>query len=107
MPPHPAPTPQSVMRTVREKPLYGAAMGVSSAKVVRPPEVGATDVDAETPRVSAAGAATHCAFRTCSSLWLARKVAVESCRPSWRSEEHTSELQSRGHLVCRLLLEKK
>src|SRR5690625_6341056 len=27
-----------------------------------------------------------------------------TCRP--RSEEHTSELQSRGHLVCRLLLEK-
>src|SRR5215208_8197202 len=31
--------------------------------------------------------------------------------PTWarsaRSEEHTSELQSRGHLVCRLLLEKK
>src|SRR5690625_5962180 len=32
------------------------------------------------------------------------------CRASTvkeRSEEHTSELQSRGHLVCRLLLEKK
>src|SRR5690625_5949172 len=29
---------------------------------------------------------------------------TEQCR---RSEEHTSELQSRGHLVCRLLLEKK
>src|SRR5690625_7023814 len=28
-------------------------------------------------------------------------------RPGVRSEEHTSELQSRGHLVCRLLLEKK
>src|SRR5690625_6556563 len=28
-----------------------------------------------------------------------------SCGP--RSEEHTSELQSRGHLVCRLLLERK
>src|SRR2546429_4197268 len=27
--------------------------------------------------------------------------------PGWRSEEHTSELQSRLHLVCRLLLEKK
>src|SRR5439155_27391254 len=26
--------------------------------------------------------------------------------PLSRSEEHTSELQSRGHLVCRLLLEK-
>src|SRR5437870_9036551 len=28
-------------------------------------------------------------------------------QPRLRSEEHTSELQSRGHLVCRLLLEKK
>src|SRR5690625_6975703 len=28
-------------------------------------------------------------------------------RLTGRSEEHTSELQSRGHLVCRLLLEKK
>src|SRR2546429_3185031 len=28
-------------------------------------------------------------------------------RPQARSEEHTSELQSRLHLVCRLLLEKK
>ena len=28
-------------------------------------------------------------------------------RSRWRSEEHTSELQSRLHLVCRLLLEKK
>src|SRR5690625_5609042 len=30
-----------------------------------------------------------------------------SQRQTPRSEEHTSELQSRGHLVCRLLLEKK
>src|SRR5690625_426589 len=29
------------------------------------------------------------------------------CNDKFRSEEHTSELQSRGHLVCRLLLEKK
>src|SRR3712207_8218495 len=29
------------------------------------------------------------------------------CRPGARSEEHTSELQSRQYLVCRLLLEKK
>src|SRR5438876_5413555 len=28
-------------------------------------------------------------------------------KPAWRSEEHTSELQSPVHLVCRLLLEKK
>src|SRR5437660_7331741 len=31
----------------------------------------------------------------------------QCCVDSHRSEEHTSELQSRGHLVCRLLLEKK
>src|SRR5690625_5400712 len=34
-------------------------------------------------------------------------VASVSAVGSQRSEEHTSELQSRGHLVCRLLLEKK
>src|SRR5215510_16061095 len=39
------------------------------------------------------------ATRSCSSPRWARHPA--------RSEEHTSELQSRGHLVCRLLLEKK
>src|SRR5258708_14377270 len=33
-------------------------------------------------------------------------LAEMTCRPS-RSEEHTSELQSPDHLVCRLLLEKK
>src|SRR5690625_7123071 len=33
-------------------------------------------------------------------------ITPDEYRPI-RSEEHTSELQSRGHLVCRLLLEKK
>src|SRR5207253_8442773 len=33
--------------------------------------------------------------------------AAASTPRTTRSEEHTSELQSRGHLVCRLLLEKK
>src|SRR3712207_8856737 len=32
---------------------------------------------------------------------------VEAARQGGRSEEHTSELQSRQYLVCRLLLEKK
>src|SRR5690625_6357093 len=35
------------------------------------------------------------------------KVVAVSVVLHARSEEHTSELQSRGHLVCRLLLEKK
>src|SRR5690625_4622740 len=34
-------------------------------------------------------------------------VGVQQVPEEERSEEHTSELQSRGHLVCRLLLEKK
>src|SRR5689334_24658357 len=34
-------------------------------------------------------------------------VLQEACRHIRRSEEHTSELQSQFHLVCRLLLEKK
>src|SRR2546422_5976566 len=40
-------------------------------------------------------------FRLCWLLWTRRS------RIAFRSEEHTSELQSRLHLVCRLLLEKK
>src|SRR5947208_10267781 len=41
--------------------------------------------------------------RGCRRRRFARLVPAAS----WRSEEHTSELQSPDHLVCRLLLEKK
>src|SRR6266699_6944779 len=43
-----------------------------------------------------------------ASIWQSDRppdCAHEDCRA--RSEEHTSELQSRPHIVCRLLLEKK
>src|SRR3712207_8000906 len=43
-------------------------------------------------------------FTHISLLGLAIKCANVTCFP--RSEEHTSELQSRQYLVCRLLLEK-
>src|SRR5438045_7115242 len=56
-----------------------------------------------------------------TTLFRSSEVALEPCivlplvddldpaglRPERRSEEHTSELQSLRHLVCRLLLEKK
>src|SRR3712207_8256534 len=43
--------------------------------------------------------------RSCGHLWVRlRRLAP---RRHLRSEEHTSELQSRQYLVCRLLLEKK
>src|SRR3712207_8778488 len=38
---------------------------------------------------------------------LDRRAPVREVVPGARSEEHTSELQSRQYLVCRLLLEKK
>src|SRR5690625_6575875 len=38
--------------------------------------------------------------------WLPQ-LSNNNAQGEYRSEEHTSELQSRGHLVCRLLLEKK
>src|SRR5215211_8601938 len=36
-----------------------------------------------------------------------QRVSGSPSRPAFRSEEHTSELQSHSDLVCRLLLEKK
>src|SRR5579872_7543259 len=46
-----------------------------------------------------------------SPIWKRPRWCCSSRKSSWlphrRSEEHTSELQSRPHLVCRLLLEKK
>src|SRR5207244_5162716 len=52
-------------------------------------------------------------FRSPSSPISSRSAGSTASRCSassltaWRSEEHTSELQSPDHLVCRLLLEKK
>src|SRR5207253_9709725 len=54
--------------------------------------IGQESYDEALPRVSDA-----------ATLYLWRRPAFLVAR----SEEHTSELQSRGHLVCRLLLEKK
>src|SRR3712207_6957297 len=61
-----------------------------------------------TPVARAAATATQEAAMT--FLFMARHAMRRSPRPKrpeGRSEEHTSELQSRQYLVCRLLLEKK
>src|SRR2546429_6703222 len=42
-----------------------------------------------------------------STAWPRPRLRTAPSRQAPRSEEHTSELQSRLHLVCRLLLEKK
>src|SRR3712207_8366214 len=52
--------------------------------------------------------ATSGALINISKLMKARTLAMPELQcPRDRSEEHTSELQSRQYLVCRLLLEKK
>src|SRR5690349_23931792 len=53
------------------------------------------------------------ACQTLASPWASHATKFSQVHPAWRpsnavrSEEHTSELQSRRDLVCRLLLEKK
>src|SRR5690625_6297439 len=46
-------------------------------------------------------------FTTPENAWYEQIVEDFNAAQEDRSEEHTSELQSRGQLVCRLLLEKK
>src|SRR5690554_3649402 len=47
-------------------------------------------------------------YSSCLSGWCTLATECGGLEKGlWRSEEHTSELQSRPHLVCRLLLEKK
>src|SRR5439155_23055346 len=53
------------------------------------------------------GALRSRAFRHRAAAAFAPRASRGARRGARRSEEHTSELQSRGHLVCRLLLEKK
>src|SRR2546429_2632043 len=60
--------------------------------------------------VASEGTKSTCALRALGKACSASRLtpALRSARSSRaRSEEHTSELQSRLHLVCRLLLEKK
>src|SRR5207253_10970861 len=60
-----------------------------------------------TPPTNPSAAAPPPSFPRKRESRLLRALAVTAASSPWsRSEEHTSELQSRGHLVCRLLLEK-
>src|SRR2546427_3175766 len=63
------------------------------------------------PAQPPAGASAHllplAAWAVGAALLAAHVLAGPSSWKAWRSEEHTSELQSQSNLVCRLLLEKK
>src|SRR5256885_6786027 len=65
----------------------------------------AAAISGAVPRQSRSGAGTlPCRCARAAPV----RAPATACRPTmWRSEEHTSELQSPCNLVCRLLLEKK
>src|SRR2546429_4470980 len=60
---------------------------------------------ARAPRLRTPGWRQRCGAPSRRRMYL--RAAARPHAPAPRSEEHTSELQSRLHLVCRLLLEKK
>src|SRR3712207_9183606 len=72
-------------------PAPGRGLDRLHPRPARPRPPGAGPLDPEPPGRDAGGAAAEGGERACAL----------------RSEEHTSELQSRQYLVCRLLLEKK
>src|SRR5207253_11216316 len=101
IPPHPSSTPFPYTTLFRSQPRsLPSATGARSKKIRRPCPA---RLKARTPLAKAAAgrSAIHGARNTSNRPWA--RIAPHS----GRSEEHTSELQSRGHLVCRLLLEKK
>src|SRR5437870_1669496 len=83
-----APTPRSKDR----KKLFGTMEALRLARV-------------SSPRMSPDG--SRVAYLVAENKMEKDKPWKSVTQYATRSEEHTSELQSRGHLVCRLLLEKK
>src|SRR5207302_10154922 len=57
--------------------------------------------------ISTCSTSSACPAHTTSTRRCSKPVPRSSSASTARSEEHTSELQSRENLVCRLLLEKK
>src|SRR5687768_17942272 len=93
--------------------LLAAAAGLVAvpalADVEKPPAIVADGMPA-VPDELAERTRPYMEFRTASLQgWnpARRSIAITTRFGNTRSEEHTSELQSRLHLVCRLLLEKK
>src|SRR5690625_5619115 len=91
--------------------VTGAASGIGAATAKQLREAGqvvigvdlqGTDIDADL-----SNEAGRKAMAEAVSEKTGGKIDAIVAVAGVRSEEHTSELQSRGHLVCRLLLEKK
>src|SRR2546429_6075602 len=69
--------------------------------------VGASGMTVENPGKLTRTKRSRVAYRPPDRITLPDRLVSSTATIAPRSEEHTSELQSRLHLVCRLLLEKK
>src|SRR5690625_5024916 len=83
--------------------------GDETANVV---EIESDDVTLDTLEVKGSGMSRssreeYSGVRVMGNGTVLKNITVKESFHGVQSEEHTSELQSRGHLVCRLLLEKK
>src|SRR5439155_15029387 len=97
---HPTPTPRPYTLSLHDAlPISGRA--APRAGIAASERQGAADRREHAHARAGPGANPRAGARP------GRAAACAAARPAHRSEEHTSELQSRGHLVCRLLLEKK
>src|SRR5690625_5625355 len=85
---------RSLQRGIRKDALEAVGVGPFDGGAVVPPE--SDHVDELRVFIE-----KHCQLRRVFPV-----PGVDEGLRDVRSEEHTSELQSRGHLVCRLLLEK-
>src|SRR2546422_9180583 len=81
--------------------------GSSWSAVVPPTAIASNPARSQCTCSRAASPETHCELPATSAIRPSIDVASLSATNGRRSEEHTSELQSRLHLVCRLLLKKK
>src|SRR5205823_8902823 len=92
-----------------------SANAITSAEALPPTHTRRTEVERAASSTAAAVASSKSASlapESSSTYFISadarRKLTGVGTPPSvWRSEEHTSELQSLAYLVCRLLLEKK
>src|SRR3712207_8372535 len=88
----------TLFRSLQSQPTHGSVTLESNGSFVYTPASGYTGPDSFTYRASDG-------ILTSLNLGIA-SIAVSAPPAPARSEEHTSELQSRQYLVCRLLLEK-
>src|SRR5947208_6465343 len=93
--------------TSRDGARIAASDEGDSLKLSRQSRVRSQGAPAPAPARLAIGVTKNSAMFAAPAAALGNVVSPSASAASRRSEEHTSELQSPDHLVCRLLLEKK